>query len=380
MGKADDVVVDRDFLSRVGGVVRDCGGCLLVCSSARALGGFGIGISTIAAPLYIAEIAPAARRGRLTALFQFNIVFGILLAFLSNYVIGRTFDAGIAWRWMLGVEALPALFYTVLCFWLPESPRWLMTRRGGREGGLAVLRSIHPSASAHDVGAMANEILRAQEETKIQSGFWSRRLSVPLLLAFLVAFFNQLSGINAILYFAPRIFELAGLSERCAAAVDRDWCQQFDFHFCRALADRPGRSSRSPVYRFVRLFDFARAYGLGVLHGQLRDRAGVHFCVYRCACGRAGHGDLGADFRGVSQPAPRGWAGLGQFYALVFRSGSHDVFSKVGHGLSSRHGILVFLRDDVSPFAVGLADGSGNQGSFTRGDSTKDHQSVAFCF
>ncbi|MEZ5386748.1 MAG: MFS transporter [Prosthecobacter sp.] len=94
---------------------------------ARFIGGLGVGVSTVAAPLYIAEISPPERRGRLAGMFQFNIVFGILVAFLSNYLLGGI--GANAWRWMLGVEAVPALIYTLMCFTLPESPRWLLTRK-----------------------------------------------------------------------------------------------------------------------------------------------------------------------------------------------------------------------------------------------------------
>jgi SP family arabinose:H+ symporter-like MFS transporter len=183
---------------------------------ARAIGGVGVGISTVAAPLYIAEIAPAERRGRLAGLFQFNIVFGILVAFLSNYLIGKYVDASVAWRWMLGVEAFPALLYTALCFSIPESPRWLLSRKGDRAAGIQVLKLIQPEASQKKIEAEADEILAISHE-KVETGrFWTQRLRVPILLAFLIAFFNQLSGINAILYFAPRIFELTGLGTKAA--------------------------------------------------------------------------------------------------------------------------------------------------------------------
>ena len=184
---------------------------------ARAIGGLGVGICTVAAPLYIAEISPPERRGRLTGLFQFNIVFGILVAFLSNYLIGRTMDSSVAWRWMLGVEALPALLYTVLCFVIPESPRWLIARKGDRAAGIEVLRRIRPQSTPEELESKANEIEAGAGRQQTSSPrFWTRGLRIPILLAFLVAFFNQLSGINAILYFAPRIFQLTGLEEKAA--------------------------------------------------------------------------------------------------------------------------------------------------------------------
>ncbi|MGE5199274.1 MAG: sugar porter family MFS transporter [Rhodospirillaceae bacterium] len=184
--------------------------------AARFLGGLGIGISTVAAPLYISEIAPPAYRGRLAGMFQFNIVFGIVVAFASNAVIAGIGGAD-AWRWMLGVAAVPSLVYAVMCFGLPESPRWLIGRRGDRAAGLAVLRLVEPGLPPARLEAHADEILAAaRDEKALASRFWTRQLRVPILLAVLVAFFNQLSGINAVLYFAPRIFELTGLGREAA--------------------------------------------------------------------------------------------------------------------------------------------------------------------
>jgi sugar porter (SP) family MFS transporter len=181
---------------------------------ARFIGGLGVGISTVAAPLFISEIAPAEKRGRLAGMFQFNIVFGILVAFASNAALGSIGDD--AWRWMLGVEAIPALVYSLLCFGLPESPRWLIGRKEDREGGKAVLKMIYPDASESEIDAKADEIAAVSHEAASTGGFWTKRLKTSILLAFLIAFFNQLSGINAILYFAPRIFEMTGLGEKAA--------------------------------------------------------------------------------------------------------------------------------------------------------------------
>ncbi len=184
-------------------------------SLARFLGGLGVGISTVAAPLYISEIAPPARRGRLAGMFQFNIVFGILVAFLSNALIGRYVEVN-AWRWMLGVEAFPAVVYTLLCLGLPESPRWLLVQRGDRARGVAVLRLVEPGATDVEIEAHADEIVAASAVQATGERFWTGRLRRPILLAVLIAFFNQLSGINAVLYFAPRIFEWTGLGQQAA--------------------------------------------------------------------------------------------------------------------------------------------------------------------
>jgi sugar porter (SP) family MFS transporter len=181
---------------------------------ARVIGGLGIGISTVVAPMYISEIAPPKYRGRLAGMFQFNIVFGILIAFVSNALL-----AGIgenAWRWMLGVAAFPSLLYALFCFGLPESPRWLLSRKGDREAALEVLQRIEPTAAKTEIAAEADAIIAASTEQVSSGHFWTRRLQKPILLAILIAFFNQLSGINAILYFAPRIFELTGLGAKAA--------------------------------------------------------------------------------------------------------------------------------------------------------------------
>jgi sugar porter (SP) family MFS transporter len=182
--------------------------------AARFVGGLGIGISTVVAPLYISEIAPSAYRGRLAGMFQFNIVFGIVIAYVSNALLAGVGDN--AWRWMLGVAAFPSIIYTLMCFVIPESPRWLIGRKGDRAGGLKVLHQIEPDSTVAQREQQADEIVQAATQ-KVSSGhFWTWRLRVPICLAFFVAFFNQLSGINAILYFAPRIFEMTGLGAKAA--------------------------------------------------------------------------------------------------------------------------------------------------------------------
>jgi len=182
---------------------------------ARVIGGLGIGISTIAAPLYISEIAPPKHRGQLAGMFQFNIVFGILIAFVSNALLAGVGDN--AWRWMLGVAAFPSLIYALFCLRLPESPRWLIAKKGDRAAAQIILQRIQPDAPPADIEAVTNEIVAASsKEGESAARFWTRRLRKPILLAILIAFFNQLSGINAILYFAPRIFELTGLGTKAA--------------------------------------------------------------------------------------------------------------------------------------------------------------------
>ena len=174
----------------------------------RFLGGIGIGASTIAAPTYVSEIAPAKDRGKLVALYQFNIVFGILIAFTSNYFLQDLGEN--AWRWMLGIQAFPSLLYTFLIFGIPESPRWLVQYKKDKETALGILKQICTETIAvEEIKAIEKET--AQEGNK--ESIFLLKYRKPLLLAFFIAFFNQLSGINAFLYYAPRIFELAGLEQ-----------------------------------------------------------------------------------------------------------------------------------------------------------------------
>lgn len=176
----------------------------------RFLGGIGVGASTVAAPAYVSEISPAKDRGRLVALYQFNIVLGILIAFLSNYLLRNVGDN--AWRWMVGVEALPAFFYTLLVFTVPKSPRWLISKHRYDEAK-KVLEVINPEG---DVEALMKEI-KTESESHIEGEtIFMKKYRFPLTLAFLIAFFNQFSGINAFLYYAPRIFEEAGLGQNTA--------------------------------------------------------------------------------------------------------------------------------------------------------------------
>ncbi|NBB76636.1 MAG: sugar porter family MFS transporter [Bacteroidetes bacterium] len=177
----------------------------------RFLGGLSIGASSVVAPMYISEIAPTDKRGALTALFQFNIVLGILIAYFSNYLIGT--ENIESWRWMLGVEAFPAALFFGLVFTLPESPRWLIVAKDRVQEAREVLRAINPDREA------VEQSIREIEASDIDPGkntsvreFFSKRYSFPIFLAFAIAFFNQMSGINAIIYYAPRIFELTGMA------------------------------------------------------------------------------------------------------------------------------------------------------------------------
>ncbi len=176
----------------------------------RFLGGLGVGASSVTAPLYISEVSPPESRGRMVGMFQFNVVFGILLAYLSNFALqGIGSDA---WRWMLGVQAVPAIIFFLLLFRIPESPRWLL-RHGRTDEARAVFERIDPATAEQNVTTIL--VANAAEQGPGES-LWAPQYRRPVLLAVLFAAFNQLAGINAIIYYAPRIFEMTGLGQGAA--------------------------------------------------------------------------------------------------------------------------------------------------------------------
>ena len=171
----------------------------------RFLGGIGVGASSVVGPMYISEIAPAQYRGRLVALFQFNIVSGILIAFISNYLLDGISEE--SWRWMLGVQAVPSAIFLVLAFFVPESPRWLMGKN--REAEAKVV--LEQMGEKEPIAAMTQ--IRESLHSSGDEPLFSKKYSKPILFAVSLAMFNQLSGINAIMYYAPRIFEMTGLTK-----------------------------------------------------------------------------------------------------------------------------------------------------------------------
>lgn len=175
----------------------------------RFLGGLGIGASSVVAPIYISEIAPAKHRGKLVISFQLNIVLGILIAYVSNYFISGLGDND--WRWMLGIVGLPSLLFSVLILFTPESPTFLLLNRNDQVGAKQVLDLVDP-----DPLGTINRILSNQGKISTTERIFTSKYFKPLLLAFLFSFFNQLSGINAVLYYAPRIFEKAHLDKSSA--------------------------------------------------------------------------------------------------------------------------------------------------------------------
>ena len=183
----------------------------------RFLGGLGVGASSVAAPMYITEISPAKSRGKLVGLFQFNVVFGILIAYLSNFLLA---DVGVEpWRWMLGVQAFPSLIFLIAVLNIPESPRWLLLNKGQRsesrisgdpvEEARKVLNMIDPATAEQTLAAIQQSDHYGTASTQL----FSATYKTPIMLAVLFAVFNQVSGINAIIYYAPRIFEMTGLGK-----------------------------------------------------------------------------------------------------------------------------------------------------------------------
>ena len=179
----------------------------------RFIGGLGVGASSVAGPMYISEISPARMRGRLVALFQFNVVLGILLAYLSNYLIGGSGEN--AWRWMLGVEGIPAFAFLSLVMFIPESPRWLIFKKGLVENARSILSRIGHENAEEEVQLILTthqQHLGQLEKEK----FFSKQYKFPIMLAVMFAIFNQVSGINAVIYYTPRIFQNAGLETSSA--------------------------------------------------------------------------------------------------------------------------------------------------------------------
>lgn len=180
----------------------------------RFIGGLGVGGASVVSPMYIAEISPARMRGRLVALAQFNIVLGILLAFFSNFVIGSLQLGDLEWRWMFGVEAFPAAVFFLLLFATSRSPRWLLAMNREEEA-----RSVLTRVGADDT--IETEIAAIKESLHIEhhnlrEPFFQKKYMTPIMLAITIAAFNQLSGINAILYYSKRIFESAGFGENAS--------------------------------------------------------------------------------------------------------------------------------------------------------------------
>lgn len=177
----------------------------------RFVGGIAVGASSVTAPIYLSEISPAKSRGKMVAMFQFMVVTGMLVSYLSNYIIGS--KLGYSWRVMLGVQAVPSLAFLLLLRFVPKSPRWLISFKGDKEEALAIMKQINPTDYEKEMAEMQSE---SSSEIASSIPLFQKKYRLPIFLAIAIAFFNQCTGINAILYFAPRIFEMAGLGTQSA--------------------------------------------------------------------------------------------------------------------------------------------------------------------
>ncbi len=221
----------------------------------RFLGGIGVGVSSVVAPMYISEIAPAEKRGGLVAMFQFNIVFGILMAYLSNYLLGDLGEN--SWRWMLGVQIVPSVLFIITTLFIPESPRWLILKKGDISTARQTLTTIDAASAERIIEAVQNQSSKTNS-----SNFFTVFQTIyrkPVMLAVLFAFFNQVSGINAIIYYAPRIFEMAGLGKDSAllSSAGIGLINLFSTLFGLTLIDKFGRKMLMYVGSFGLILSLA---------------------------------------------------------------------------------------------------------------------------
>lgn len=290
----------------------------------RFIGGIGVGASSVAAPTYISEISNAKSRGRLVATYQFNIVFGILIAYLSNYFIAL-YGGDLAWRWMLGVEAVPALIYILLMSVVPNSPRWLVTHKGDETSALAVLKDIYSDdqLAAEELANIRESSLDKNPDSSSSLRFFSGRFNKPIMLAFLLAFFNQLSGINFVLYYAPVILERAGFAstESLLSSVSIGGTNLIFTFVGLYLIDRAGRKSLMYLGSLGYIVSLAMiAYGF-----YFESSAGftLFFILMFIASHAVGQGAVIWVF--ISEIFPNNVRAKGQ----AFGSGTHWVFAAI---------------------------------------------------
>ncbi|WP_335964912.1 sugar porter family MFS transporter [Galbibacter sp. PAP.153] len=238
----------------------------------RFLGGIAVGASSVTAPIYISEISQAKNRGKLVASFQLNLVLGILMAYVSNYIISLL-NLESSWRWMLGVEAIPALVFAILIKKLPRSPRWVLAKHGAEEEAFNTLQTIN-AENCHEELSAIKKSLKDDTETASAKSFFSKKYSFVMLLAFLFAFFNQLSGINSVIYYAPRIFKDAGLGAESSlfSTVGVGIVNLIFTLVGMYLIDRSGRKKLmyiGSVGYIVSLFFIGRAFDLENTEGAI---------------------------------------------------------------------------------------------------------------
>jgi len=286
----------------------------------RFIGGLGIGASSVAGPMYISEIAPPRLRGRLVALFQFNIVLGILLAYFSNYYINNIVATD-AWRWMLGVQAVPSIVFFFLLFVIPESPRWLM-----KSGRTTEARKVLVGLGNTDADAIVADIADSLKEERSGHAekLFSRKFSFPIMCAVLLATFNQFSGINAIMYYAPRIFSMTGLARDTALfqAVLIGVTNMVFTIIAMFVIDKFGRKTLL-IAGSVGMVVFLGLTAWAVPHPKLRRLygAGIPGRIYCQLCFFAGRGDMGIPVGDLPELRTRQRAGPGKLYTLVLGCG-----------------------------------------------------------
>lgn len=303
-----------------------------IFSFSRFIGGLGVGASSVAAPIYISEITPAHNRGSLVALYQFNIVFGILAAFISNYLIGSYVEEH-AWRWMLGVEAIPAAIYSILVIGVPNSPRWLALKKNDEEGARYILQQLNPGENAGKLlEAIKNSVTRASK-----ARFLSGKYHFPVLLAFLLAFFNQLSGINFVLYYAPRIFEQAGIaaSDVLGASVPLGVVNLLFTLLGMYLIDKAGRKQLMYYGSFGYILSLA-----GVSWAFFTDAEGVIVVAFVCAF--------------IASHAVGQGAVIWVFISEIFPNSVRDYGMSLGSGT---HWVFAALITLVTPAVLGAFSG-----------------------
>jgi len=288
-------------------------------SFARFIGGLGVGASSVVVPVYISEITPAHNRGKLVALFQFNLVLGILVAYLSNYWIGLTFDET-AWRWMLGVEAIPAAIYLILVIGVPESPRWLLLKKGEVNQARIILGQLNPS---ENINNMIKRIKNSISPSANADAFFSKRFRFPIILAFMIAFFNQWSGINFVLYYAPRIFSQAGIAEGevLGASISLGVVNLLFTLIGMYLIDKAGRKSLMYIGSFGYIVSLS-----GVAWAFFTGAEGVFVVVFVCsfiASHAIGQGAVIWVF--ISEIFPNAI----RDYGMSLGSGTHWIFAAV---------------------------------------------------
>ncbi len=220
----------------------------------RFIGGLGVGASSVVGPMYISEISPAHLRGRLVALFQLNVVTGILTSFFSNYLISSIGET--AWRWMLGVEFFPAVAFFALVLLIPNSPRWLVRQNRISEAKEILLKIGEPNVD-EEIEDIAHSLRAEAGVAKVK--LFTKRYRLPIIFAFLIAAFNQLSGINALMYYAPRIFEMAGLAKESALlqAVAIGFTNLIFTVLAMTIIDKFGRRTLLIIGSFGMIFSLA---------------------------------------------------------------------------------------------------------------------------